>query len=117
MYDGFSKLPGFTAVKQDGLYIGIEDPLLVLLVYAVDLQTVECSECTSSFLDSFCHISVHTSVVLADYAAQVGKFWYLLNLLVIEKKWLVDGGVDAYFFRFTDIDFQADFGGFVMQSL
>ena len=26
MYDGFSKLPGFTAVKQDGLYVGIEDP-------------------------------------------------------------------------------------------
>jgi hypothetical protein len=26
MYDGFSELPGFTAVKQNGLYIGIEDP-------------------------------------------------------------------------------------------
>ena len=26
MYDDFSELPGFTAVKQNGLYIGIEDP-------------------------------------------------------------------------------------------
>jgi len=26
MYDGFSELPGFTAIKQNGLYIGIEDP-------------------------------------------------------------------------------------------
>jgi len=26
MYDGFSELPGFTAVKQDGLYVGIEEP-------------------------------------------------------------------------------------------
>ena len=26
MHDGFSDLPGFTAVKQDGLHIGIEDP-------------------------------------------------------------------------------------------
>ena len=26
MYDGFSKLLGFTAIKQDRLYIGIEDP-------------------------------------------------------------------------------------------
>ena len=40
MYDGFSKLPGFTAIKQDGLYIGIEDLIWVLLEYAVDLQTV-----------------------------------------------------------------------------
>jgi hypothetical protein len=22
----FGKLPGFTAVKQDGLYVGVEDP-------------------------------------------------------------------------------------------
>jgi hypothetical protein len=26
MYDGFGKLPGFTAVKQDGLYVGVENP-------------------------------------------------------------------------------------------
>lgn len=26
MHDGFSELPGFTAIKQNGLYIGIEDP-------------------------------------------------------------------------------------------
>ena len=26
MYDGFGELPGCTAVKQDGLYIGTEDP-------------------------------------------------------------------------------------------
>jgi hypothetical protein len=24
--DAFGKLPGFTAVKQDGLYVGVEDP-------------------------------------------------------------------------------------------
>ena len=40
MYDGFSKLSGFTAIKQDELYVGIEDLILVLLEYAVDLQTV-----------------------------------------------------------------------------
>jgi len=28
MYDDFSKLPGFAAVKQDGLHVGIEDPYL-----------------------------------------------------------------------------------------
>ena len=26
MYDGFSELPGCTGLKQNGLYIGIEDP-------------------------------------------------------------------------------------------
>jgi len=26
MCDGFSELPGFTAIKQNGLHIGIEDP-------------------------------------------------------------------------------------------
>ena len=26
MCDDFSKIPGFTAIKQDGLYVGIEDP-------------------------------------------------------------------------------------------
>ena len=26
IYDGFGELPGYTAVKQNGLYIGIEDP-------------------------------------------------------------------------------------------
>jgi len=75
MYDGFGKLPGFTAVKQDRLYVGIEDPYFgVIRVCCRSPDCVECSECTSSFLDSFCHISVCTSVVLADYAAKVGKF-------------------------------------------
>jgi len=32
MYDGFSKLPGFTAVKQDGLYVGIEDPYFGVII-------------------------------------------------------------------------------------
>jgi hypothetical protein len=26
MYDGFGELAGFTAVKQNGLYIGTENP-------------------------------------------------------------------------------------------
>jgi hypothetical protein len=26
MYDGFGKLPGFTAVKQDGLNFSVENP-------------------------------------------------------------------------------------------
>jgi hypothetical protein len=26
MNDGFGKLPGFTAVKQDGLYVSVENP-------------------------------------------------------------------------------------------
>jgi len=115
MYDGFSKLPGLTTVKQDGLYIGIEDPYFgVITVRCRSPDCVDCSERASSFLDSFCHISARTSVVLADYAAQIGKFWYLL---VIEKKWLVVGGVYTYFFCFTGIDFQAHFGGFMVQSL
>jgi len=75
MYDGFSKLPGLTTVKQDGLYIGIEDPYFgVITVRCRSPDCVDCSERASSFLDSFCHISARTSVVLADYAAQIGKF-------------------------------------------
>jgi hypothetical protein len=118
MYDGFSKLPGFTAIKQDGLYIGIDDPYFgVNRVCCQSPDCVECSERASSFLNSFCHISVHASIVLADYTAQIGKFRYLLNLLVFEKKWLVVGGVDAYLFCLTNVNFQAEFSGFVMQSL
>jgi hypothetical protein len=26
MYNGFGKLPGFRAVKQDGLYVSVENP-------------------------------------------------------------------------------------------
>ena len=76
MYDGFSKLPDFTAVKQDGLYVGTEDPYFgVIGVCCRSPDCVGCSERASTFLDSFCHISVRaSSVVLADYAAQVGKF-------------------------------------------
>jgi len=75
MYDGFGKLPDFTAIKQDRLYVGIEDPYFgVVRIYCRSPDCVECSECTSSFLDSFYHISVHASVVFANYAAQIGKF-------------------------------------------
>jgi hypothetical protein len=75
MYDGFSELPGFTAVKQDELCVGIEDPYFgVIRVWCQSPDCVECSERASSFLDSFCHISLRTSIFLADYAAQVGKF-------------------------------------------
>jgi len=88
--------------------------ILVLLEYVVDLQTVLS---VMNALRAFLILSVCTSIVLTDYAAQVGKFWYLLNLLVIKKEWLVVGGVDAYFFCFADIDFQADFGSFTVQSL
>jgi len=92
MYDGFSKLPGFTAIKQDGLYVGIEDPYFgVIRVCCRSPYSIECSERASSFLNSFCHISVRASIVLADYTTQMGKFRYLLNLLVIEKRWLVVG--------------------------
>jgi hypothetical protein len=74
MYDGFSKLPGFTAIKQDGLYVGIEDPYFsVIRVCCQSPDCVECSERASSFLNSFCHISVHASIVLADYTAQIGN--------------------------------------------
>jgi len=45
MYDGLSKLPGFTAVKQDGLYVGIEDPYFgVIRVCCRSPDCVECSE-------------------------------------------------------------------------
>ena len=50
--DGFSKLPGFTAIKQDGLYVGIEDPYFGVCCRSPDC--VECSERASSFLNSFC---------------------------------------------------------------
>jgi hypothetical protein len=71
MYDGFSKLPGFTAIKQDGLYVGIEDPYFgVIRVCCRSPDCVECSKHSSSFLNSFCHISVHASIVLADYSAR-----------------------------------------------
>jgi len=99
MYDGFSELPGFTDVKQDGLYVGTEDPDFgVVAVCCRSPDCVERSERASAFLNSFCHICV-----LTDYVAQVGKLWYLLNLLVIKKERSVVGGVDAYFFCFVDI--------------
>jgi len=111
-------LPDFTTVKQNGLYIGIEDPDFgVIGVCCRSPDCIERSEHASGSLNSFCHISVCTSIVLTDYATQAGKFWYLFNLLVIKKEWLVVGDVDAYFFCFADIDFQADFGSFAVQSL
>ena len=55
-------------------------------------------------------------LVLLEYALDL-QTPYLLNLLVIEEKWLVVGGVDAYFFCLTNVNFQAGFSGFVMQSL
>jgi hypothetical protein len=114
MYDGFSKLPGCTAIKQDGLYVGIEDPYFgVIRVCCRSPDYIECSERALSPLNSFCHISVRASIVLADFTAQIGKFRYLLKLLVIEKKWLVVGGVDASFFCLTNVNFQAGFSVFV----
>jgi hypothetical protein len=75
MYDGFSELPGCTAVKQNGLYIGIEDPDFgVVGVCCCSADCIEDSERASGSLNSFCHISVCTSTVLTDYAAQGGKF-------------------------------------------
>ena len=75
MYDGFGELPGFTAVKQNGLYFGTEDPDFgVIRVCCTPPDCVESSERTLGFLNSFCHIPVCTSIVLTDYAAQVGKF-------------------------------------------
>ena len=61
----------------------------------MDLQTVEYSEHTTGFLNSHCHVFVCTSFVLTDYTVQIGKLCYLHNLLVIQKEWLVIGGMDA----------------------
>ena len=75
IYDSFSKIPGFTAVNQDGIYVGIEDLYFgVIRVCCRSADCVDCSERASSFIDAFCHISLCSYVVLADYAAQVGKF-------------------------------------------
>ena len=74
MYDGFNELPGCTAVRQNGLYVGIEDPDFgVVGVCCGYPDCNERSERASGFLNSFCHISVCTFIVLTDYAAQVGK--------------------------------------------
>ena len=55
MYDGFSELPGFTTVKQNGLYSGIEDPDFgVVGVCCRSPDCIECYECASGFLNSFC---------------------------------------------------------------
>jgi hypothetical protein len=75
MYYCFGELPDCTAVKQDELYIGTEDPDFgVVGVCCRCPDCIERSERASGFLNSFCHISVCTSIVLTDYAAQVGKF-------------------------------------------
>ena len=51
MYDGFGELPGFTAVKQNGLYIGIEDPDFgVVGVCCRSPDFIERSERASGFL-------------------------------------------------------------------
>jgi hypothetical protein len=40
MYDGFSKLPVFRAIKQGGLYVGIEDPYFGVLQTFRDTKSV-----------------------------------------------------------------------------
>jgi len=56
---------GFTAIKQVGLCVGIEDPYFgVIGVCCRSPDCIECSERTSSFLNSFCHISVRASITL-----------------------------------------------------
>ena len=114
MYDGFSKLPGFTAIKQDGLCVGIQDPYVgVIRVCCRSPDCIECSERDSRFLSSFCHISVRASIILANYIAQIGKFRYLLNLWSLRKNgWLL-----GVWMRISFVNFQADISGFVMQSL
>ena len=68
MYDGFGELPGFTAVKQNELYIGTEDPDFgVVGVCCRSPDCVERSERASGFLNSFCHISVCSSIVLTEH--------------------------------------------------
>ena len=62
MYDGFSELPGFTDIKQDGLYVGTEDPYFgVITVSCRSPDCFDCSERASSFLDSFCLPAIHSS--------------------------------------------------------
>ena len=57
MYDGFGELPGFTALKQNGLYIGNEDPDFgVIRVSRRSPECVERSERVSGFLNYFFHI-------------------------------------------------------------
>jgi len=74
MYDGFGELPGCTGVKQNGLYIGNEDADFgVVGVWCGYPDCVERSKRASGFLNSFCHISVCTCIVLTDCAGQVGK--------------------------------------------
>jgi len=51
IYDGFSELPGFTAVKQDGLYVSIEDPYFgVIRVYCRSPDCVKRKEYQEYFL-------------------------------------------------------------------
>jgi hypothetical protein len=70
MYNSFGELPGFTAVKQNGLHVGIEDSYFsVVGTRCSSPDCVERSERTSGFLNSFCHVSVCTSNALADHAA------------------------------------------------
>jgi len=71
MYDGFRELSGFTAVKQNGIYTGIQNhDFGVVGVCCRSPDCIEGSERVSVFLNSFCHISVCTSIVLTDYAAR-----------------------------------------------
>jgi hypothetical protein len=58
MYDGYGELPGCTAVKQNGLYVGIEDPDFgVVGVCCGSPDRIGRSERPSGFLNSFCRIS------------------------------------------------------------
>jgi hypothetical protein len=38
MYNSFGELPGFTAVKQNGLHVGVEDSHFSVVPYALDTR-------------------------------------------------------------------------------
>jgi len=54
IYGGFSELPGYTAVRQNGLYIGIEDPDLCIHVYYL-LSLADFNPLTAE-LNLICHL-------------------------------------------------------------
>jgi hypothetical protein len=45
----FGKLPGFTAVKQDGLYVGVKDPYFGVCCRSPDYVGVFLSVLVSTF--------------------------------------------------------------------
>jgi hypothetical protein len=54
MYNSFGELPGFTAVKLNGLHVGVEDSYFIVVgIRRRSADCVEHSERTSGFLNSF----------------------------------------------------------------